>query len=140
MHVPNTPTPKTHYSPARRPGEMKVSTSTIAPLFATMALTAKKGDSLHRMRRNIEGLGCLLGICPEFARNLPEICSDSEFARNFARIRSENGPDQPCAELSKPTPKTPANNFGTVCRTCSPFSSKNRQKTARKSFSRQCAN
>ena len=34
----------------------------------------------------------LLGICPEFARN-------SEFARNLLGIRSENGPDQPCAEL-----------------------------------------
>ena len=50
--------------------------------------------------KEIEGLRCLLGICPEFARNLPGIARNSEFARNLLGIRSENGPDQPCAELS----------------------------------------
>ena len=38
--------------------------------------------------REIEGLGCLLGICPEFAPNLPGICGlRSEFARNSLRKR-----------------------------------------------------
>ena len=37
--------------------------------------------------KETEGLGCLLGICPEFARNLPGVCSElgvrSECARTF---------------------------------------------------------
>ena len=41
------------------------------------------------------------------ARNLPRICPEvarnSEIARNLLRIRSENGPDQPCAEPSTET-------------------------------------
>ena len=44
--------------------------------------------------KEIEVLGCLLGVRSEFARNL-------EFAQNLLGIRSENSPDQPCTELSK---------------------------------------
>ena len=47
--------------------------------------------------KEIEGLGCLLGICPEFARNLLG-------TRSSLGIRSENGPDQPRAELSTQSP------------------------------------
>ena len=46
--------------------------------------------------KEIEGLGWLPGICSEFARNL----RNSEFARKLLGIHLENGPDQPCAELS----------------------------------------
>ena len=42
--------------------------------------------------KEIERVGCLLGICPEFARNCPEFARNSEFARNLLGIRSENGP------------------------------------------------
>ena len=44
--------------------------------------------SLHRMN-----------ACLEFAR---KFARNSEFARNLLAIRSENGLDQPCAELSTP--------------------------------------
>ena len=43
-------------------------------------LSAKKRRFAAQNHKETEGLGCLLGICPEFARNLPGICS--EFARN----------------------------------------------------------
>ena len=35
--------------------------------------------------KEIEGLGCLLGICPEFARNLPGICSELRVRLEFAQ-------------------------------------------------------
>ena len=50
--------------------------------------------------KEIEGLDA----CSEFARNLLGVCLEFawnlDFARNLLGIRSENGPDQPCAELS----------------------------------------
>ena len=74
----------------------------VSPQGVTCSLlSANQGFLLHRMTRKYRVWdGCsefawnLLGICLEFARN-------SEFARNLLGIHSENGSDQPCAELCR---------------------------------------
>ena len=58
--------------------KISISLETFRPPFTPQgfalraSVSANQGDSLHRMTRKIEGLGCLLGfarILPEFARN-----------------------------------------------------------------------
>ena len=71
---------------------------TIAPPYS--AVEPPKRFRMRRLRTLTCVCVCVDAICPEFARNLPGIARKSEFAWTLLGIRSDNGPDQPCAELS----------------------------------------
>ena len=61
------------------------------PRASAFLLVSQPRRFVAQNDKEIEGLGCLPGICSEFARNSLGI-------RNLLGIHSENGLNQPCAD------------------------------------------